>query len=191
MSRTYLKKAVKTSTSDSGSVRDTVQSILDEIEAGGEAAARSYAEKFDRYTGNIKVTREEIEAAAASLPQKLKDDIRFAHDNVRKFAEAQKKTLTDIEVEIVPGLTAGQKTIPIEAAGCYVPGGRYSHVASAIMTVTTAKGGRLQAHHRVLSAAPRCRSSSRHPLHRRHLRCRHDPRHGRCPGCCLDGLRAV
>ena len=139
MSRTYLKKAAKTSTSDSGSVRDTVQAILDEIETGGEAAARSYAEKFDRYTGNISVTREEIEAAAASLPQKLKDDIRFAHDNVRKFAEAQKKTLSDIEIEIVPGLVAGQKTIPIEAAGCYVPGGRYSHVASAIMTVTTAK----------------------------------------------------
>jgi sulfopropanediol 3-dehydrogenase len=74
-----------------------------------EGAARSYAEKFDRYTGNIKVTREEIEAAAASLPQKLKDDIRFAHDNVRKFAEAQKKTLTDIEVEIVPGLVAGRR----------------------------------------------------------------------------------
>jgi len=139
MSRIYLKKAEKTSSTDSGSVRDTVQSILDEIEAGGEAAAKRYAEKFDRYTGNIIVTRDEIEAAAASLPQKLKDDIRFAHDNVRKFAIAQKGTLSDVEVEIVPGLIAGQKTIPIEAAGCYVPGGRYSHVASAIMTVTTAK----------------------------------------------------
>ena len=116
MSRIYLKKAAKTSTSDSGSVRDTVQAILDEIETGGEAAARRYAEKFDRYTGNISVTREEIDAAAAYLPQKLKDDIRFAHDNVRKFAEAQKKTLSDIEIEVVPGLTAGQKTIPIEAA---------------------------------------------------------------------------
>ncbi|WP_422372463.1 histidinol dehydrogenase [Hoeflea sp.] len=139
MSRLYLKKAEKTATSDSGSVRDTVQSILNDIERGGEPEARRYAEKFDRYTGNIVVTREEIERAAASLPQKLKDDIRFAHDNVRKFAEAQKTTLSDIEVEIVPGLVAGQKTIPIESAGCYVPGGRYSHVASAIMTVTTAK----------------------------------------------------
>lgn len=139
MSRLYLKKAEKTATSDSGSVRDTVQSILNDIENGGEPEARRYAEKFDRYTGNIVVTAEEIERAAASLPQKLKDDIRFAHDNVRKFAEAQKSTLSDIEVEIVPGLMAGQKTIPIESAGCYVPGGRYSHVASAIMTVTTAK----------------------------------------------------
>ncbi|MEQ8307919.1 MAG: histidinol dehydrogenase [Hoeflea sp.] len=139
MSRLYLKKAEKTATSDSGSVRETVQSILNDIENGGEPEARRYAEKFDRYTGNIVVTAEEIERAAASLPQKLKDDIRFAHDNVRKFAEAQKSTLSDIEVEIVPGLMAGQKTIPIESAGCYVPGGRYSHVASAIMTVTTAK----------------------------------------------------
>ena len=139
MSRTYLKKAARTSTSDSGQVRETVQAILDEIEAGGETAARTYAEKFDRYGGNIVVTRDEIETAAASLPQRLKDDIRFAHDNVRKFAEAQKRTLTDVEIEIVPGLVAGQKTIPIDAAGCYVPGGRYSHVASAIMTVTTAR----------------------------------------------------
>ena len=139
MSRIYLKKAAKTSSTDSGSVRDTVQAILDEIETGGEDAARRFAEKFDRYTGNIVVTREEIDRAASSLPQRLKDDIRFAHDNVRKFAEAQKKTLGDVEVEIVPGLVAGQKTIPCQAAGCYVPGGRYSHVASAIMTVTTAK----------------------------------------------------
>lgn len=139
MPRIYLKKAAKTASSDSGSVRETVQSILDEIETEGEPAARRYAEKFDRYTGNIVVTRDEIDEAAARLPQKLKDDIRFAHDNVRKFALAQKGTLSDVEVEIVPGLTAGQKTIPIEAAGCYVPGGRYSHVASAIMTVTTAK----------------------------------------------------
>ncbi|WP_299865566.1 histidinol dehydrogenase [uncultured Hoeflea sp.] len=139
MSRIYLKKAEKTSTSDSGSVRDTVQTILDDIEREGEQGARRYAEKFDRYTGNIVVTRDEIEAAAARLPQRLKDDIRFAHDNVRRFAEAQKGTVGDVELEIVPGLVAGQKTIPIEAAGCYVPGGRYSHVASAIMTVTTAK----------------------------------------------------
>lgn len=139
MSRIYLKKAEMTSATDSGSVHDAVQSILDDIEKGGEEAARGFAEKFDRYSGNIVVTPEEIARAAASLPQKLKDDIRFAHDNVRKFAEAQKGTLSDVEVEIVPGLVAGQKTIPIQAAGCYVPGGRYSHVASAIMTVTTAK----------------------------------------------------
>ncbi|MGR3655624.1 histidinol dehydrogenase, partial [Paracoccus sp. (in: a-proteobacteria)] len=83
--------------------------------------------------------RDEIATAAAKVPQRLKDDIAFAHENVRRFAEAQKATLQDVQMEVVPGLIAGQKAIPVQAAGCYVPGGRYSHVASAIMTVTTAK----------------------------------------------------
>lgn len=139
MPREYLKKAQKTSTTDSGDVRETVQTILDEIENGGEEAAKRYAEKFDRYTGNTVLTKDEIATATEQVPQKLKDDIRFATDNVRRFAEAQMATLTDIETEIVPGLVAGQKSIPCQAAGCYVPGGRYSHIASAIMTVTTAK----------------------------------------------------
>ncbi len=139
MPREYLKKAPKTSHSDAGDVRETVQTILDDIEAGGETAARGYADKFDRYAGNLVLTPEEIAAAADQVPQKLKDDIRFAHDNVRRFAEAQKETLRDIDIEVVPGLIAGQKSIPCRAAGCYVPGGRYSHIASAIMTVTTAK----------------------------------------------------
>ena len=139
MPRVYLKKATKTAIGDAGSVSETVQAILQDIENEGEAAARRYADRFDRYDGNLVVTRDELDAAAKSLPQKIKDDIRFAHDNVRKFAEVQKSTLSDVEVEIVPGLVAGQKVIPCQAAGCYVPGGRYSHVASAIMTVTTAK----------------------------------------------------
>lgn len=139
MSREYLKKAPKTSSTDAGDVRATVQGILDEIEAGGDEAARKYAKQFDRYDGNIVLTDDEIAAAAEKVPAKLKDDIRFAHDNVRRFAEAQMKTLINVETEVVPGLIAGQKSIPVRAAGCYVPGGRYSHVASAIMTVTTAK----------------------------------------------------
>ena len=135
---TYLKKAELTSTSDATDVRDTVQNILDEIEAGGDASAMEYAAKFDKYDGNIILTAEEIEAAAALVPERLKQDIQFAHDNVRRFAETQKKTMTDVELEIVPGLVAGQKCIPVNTAGCYIPGGRYSHIASAIMTVTTA-----------------------------------------------------
>ena len=135
----YLKKADLTAQSDAGDVRDIVQTILSDIEEGGDEAALRYAEKFDKYTGNIELTKEEIEAACALVPQKLKDDLQFAHDNVRRFAEAQKSTMQDIEYEIVPGLIAGQKSIPVAAAGCYVPGGRYSHIASAIMTVTTAK----------------------------------------------------
>jgi len=138
MAVTYLKKAELTSTSDSVDVRDTVQEILDTIEAGGDASAMEYAAKFDKYDGNIILTQEEIDAAAAQVPEQLKTDIQFAHDNVRRFAEVQKSTMTDVELEIVPGLIAGQKCIPVNTAGCYIPGGRYSHIASAIMTVTTA-----------------------------------------------------
>ncbi len=139
MARDYLKKATKTAQTGSSDVHDTVVKILGDIEAGGDAAAMEYAAKFDNYDGNVILTDEEIQAAIAKVPQKLKDDIAFAHDNVRRFAETQKKTMTNVELEVVPGLIAGQKTIPCRAAGCYVPGGRYSHVASAIMTVTTAK----------------------------------------------------
>ena len=139
MTEIYLKKAERTATDDAGSVRATVQAILDEIEAGGDAAARACAAKFDRYEGNVVLTRDEIDAAAAKVSQKLKDDIRYAHDNVRRFAEAQKATITDMQFEIAPGLIAGQKAIPCQAAGCYAPGGRYAHIASALMTVTTAK----------------------------------------------------
>ena len=139
MSVEYLKKASRKSTDDASDIRAAVQDILNRIEAGGDEAAKQYAARFERYDGNIVLARDEIEAAAEQVPQKLKDDIRFAWDNVRRFAEAQKDTIRDMQIEISPGLIAGQKAIPCKAAGCYAPGGRYSHVASALMTVTTAK----------------------------------------------------
>lgn len=139
MAREYLKKAPLNAQSDASDVGETVRTILNDIEAGGDAKAREYAAKFDKYDGNIILTKEEIAAAADQVPDQIKKDIQFAHDNVRRFAEAQKETLRNIEIEVVPGLVAGQKSIPVNGAGCYVPGGRYSHIASAIMTVTTAK----------------------------------------------------
>ena len=139
MARDYLKKATLTAQSGASDVHDIVRNILNDIEEGGDEKAREYAKKFDNYDGNIILTDAEIAAACDLVPQKLKEDIQFAHDNVRRFAEAQKSTVSDIEYEIVPGMIAGQKAIPVDAAGCYVPGGRYSHIASAIMTVTTAK----------------------------------------------------
>lgn len=139
MAREYLKKARLHSRSDASDTRETVRRILDDIEAGGDAAALEYARRFDGYDGEILLSREAIEAAAALVPERLRKDIEFSHANVRKFAEAQKATLRDIEVEVLPGLVAGQKSIPVDAAGCYIPAGRYSHIASAIMTVTTAK----------------------------------------------------
>lgn len=135
----YLKKAERTSSSDVTDVRETVQEMLDEIERKGEDAARDYANKLDKYTGNMILSEDEIARACDKVSDRLKADIQFAHNNVKRFAEVQKGTLLDTEVEIIPGLVTGQKTIPCRAAGCYVPGGRYSHIASAIMTVTTAK----------------------------------------------------
>ena len=135
----YLKKATLTSESNAGETQAIVTGILNDIEARGEEAAKEYAAKFDRYDGNILLTQEEIDAAIAKVPERLKADIDFAHANVKRFAEAQKGTIKDFEVEVIPGLIAGQKSIPVDSAGCYIPGGRYSHIASAIMTVTTAK----------------------------------------------------
>ena len=135
----YLKKAPLHSRSDATETRDIVRKILDEIEAGGDEKALEYAAKFDNYQGSILLSAEAIKTASALVPDKMKRDIEFAHANVKKFAEAQKSTVADFETEVVPGLIAGQKAIPVNAAGCYIPGGRYSHIASAIMTVTTAK----------------------------------------------------
>lgn len=135
----YLKKAPLHSRSNAGETRDIVGKILDEIEAGGDEKALEYAAKFDNYQGAILLSAEAIKTASALVPDKMKRDIEFAHANVKKFAEVQKSTVADFETEVVPGLIAGQKAIPVNAAGCYIPGGRYSHVASAIMTVTTAK----------------------------------------------------
>ena len=139
MSRVYLKKAQLTPKSNASEVHETVKNILADIESGGDATAKKYASKFDQYQGNIVLTDDEINAARDLVPEKLKNDIKFAHDNVKRFAERQKETLKNTEIEIHPGFVTGQKVIPVDAAGCYVPGGRYSHIASAIMTVTTAK----------------------------------------------------
>jgi sulfopropanediol 3-dehydrogenase len=139
MSVTYLKKASRTAESGRQDVQATVQSMLNELEAGGDGVARRFARELDNWDGDILVSTEAVEAAKKAVPRKLKDDIRFAQDNIRRFAEAQKTTISDCSIEIAPGFTAGQKQIPVTAAGCYVPGGRYSHVASAMMTITTAK----------------------------------------------------
>ncbi|AWB47166.1 histidinol dehydrogenase [Gemmobacter aquarius] len=135
----YLKKAVRTAATDHQDVHDTVAAMLAEIARDGDEAARRFARDLDKWNGDIVVTPQARAAAAAQVPEQLRRDIQFAHANVRRFAEAQRATVQDCEVEILPGLIAGQKQIPVSAAGCYVPGGRYSHVASAIMTITTAK----------------------------------------------------
>jgi sulfopropanediol 3-dehydrogenase len=136
---TYLKKATRTAETGQIDVRASVEALLAELERDGDAAARRMARDLDKWEGDIVVSAETRAKAAAQVPAKLRDDISFAHNNIRRFAEAQRATITDCEIEILPGLTAGQKQIPVSAAGCYVPGGRYSHIASAIMTITTAR----------------------------------------------------
>lgn len=139
MAVVYIKKADLTAETGHGDLTATVGRMLAELEAGGDAVAKRFARTFDHWDGEIVVPRERIEAAAEQVPGELKDDIRFAHDNIRRFAEAQKATIADCEIEIVPGFRVGQKHIPVSSVGCYVPGGRYSHIASAMMTITTAK----------------------------------------------------
>jgi sulfopropanediol 3-dehydrogenase len=135
----YLKKAEKTASTGEGETREIVARMLAEIEAGGEDVARGYGEKLDGYTGEIIVSEEDIAAAGDKISQRLKDDIAFAYERVRKFAEAQKGSISAFETEVSPGMWCGQKLIPMDTAGCYVPGGRYAHVASAIMSIGTAK----------------------------------------------------
>ena len=107
MARVYLKKSTKTASTGSDDVRATVMGILNDIETGGDAAALEYAAKFDGYDGNLILTEAEIQAACDLVPEKLKQDIQFAHANVKLFAEAQRGTITDFETEVVPGLIAG------------------------------------------------------------------------------------
>tara|TARA_B100001559_G_scaffold2717_1_gene2326 strand:+ start:1362 stop:2648 length:1287 start_codon:yes stop_codon:yes gene_type:complete len=136
----YLKKSPKTSSTDDTKTREIVQGLLNDLEKSREEGCKELTKKFDKYEGEIIVTKEKIDEITKSLDQKTKDDIKFSYDRVRKFAEAQLKNYgQDFEVELSKGLYAGQKLIPVNTAGCYIPGGRYAHIASAVMSVTTAK----------------------------------------------------
>ncbi|WP_027245794.1 histidinol dehydrogenase [Leisingera daeponensis] len=139
MAITYLKQAQPRPAAENSDIRDTVAVILANIQREGEEAVRRYAEKLDGWTGPVVVTDAQRRAACNRVSPQTKEDIQFAHANIRRFAEAQKATMGECEVEVIPGLIAGQKLIPVSSAGCYVPGGRYSHIASALMTITTAK----------------------------------------------------
>ncbi len=140
MAITYLKKSPKTSSTDDTKTREIVENILKDIEKTKEEGCKALSKKFDKYEGDVIVSKEKIEDIKKNLDQKTKDDIQFSHERVRKFAEAQLKNYgQDFEVELSDGLFAGQKLIPVNTAGCYVPAGRYAHIASAVMSVTTAK----------------------------------------------------
>lgn len=143
MAVTQVKKsqggAIEFDHGESDKVIAIVREMLDTIRAGGEQAVLDYARKLDGWTGSVLMTPEEIDSIGRQLDDSLKEDIQFAHERVKKFAENQLASLKEFEMELAPGLVAGQRLIPINTAGCYVPGGRYAHVASAVMSITTAK----------------------------------------------------
>ncbi|NNU81811.1 histidinol dehydrogenase [Halovulum dunhuangense] len=139
MTITYLKKATKTPETETGNAQAVVNEMLARIEAEGEEAVRHYAKALDKWDGPIVVTREEMEARAAEVPDQVREDIAFAAGEVRRFALAQKESIHEFEQKMGSGLIVGQKMIPCNVAGCYVPTGRYAHIASAYMSVATAK----------------------------------------------------
>ena len=124
---------------DDAKVRSIVESTLADIEKRGDEAVRELAEKFDNYSpASYKLAEDEIQELIAQVSPRDMEDIKFAHDQVRKFAEAQRASMTDIEVESMPGVILGHKNIPVQSVGCYVPAGKFPMVASAHMSVLTA-----------------------------------------------------
>jgi sulfopropanediol 3-dehydrogenase len=121
-------------------VADRVRAILDDIRERGDEAVRQYSEKFDTWgPESFRLTSEEIERIVAGVPQQVLDDIRFVQEQVRTFAQAQRDSMLDVEIETLPGVRLGHRHVPVAAAGAYVPGGRYPLTASAHMTIVTAK----------------------------------------------------
>lgn len=133
-------------------VRSTVESIISDIKKRGNAGVRDWSEKFDKWSPNeFRLSQSQIEDAYAALDQQTIDDIRFAQEQVRNFAQIQRDSLKDVEVETLPGVILGHKNLPVNSVGCYVPGGKYPLVASAHMSVVTAKVAGVQ---RVVAVAP-------------------------------------
>src|SRR6202162_4201073 len=137
---------------NSAQVRKTVEAILSDIAARGEAAVREYSEKFDKWSpASFGLSESEIAECIRALPQQVVDDIRFAQQQIRNFSLKQKAALQDVEVETIPGVVLGHKNIPVNSVGCYVLGGRYPMVASAHMSVVTAKAAGVK---RIIASAP-------------------------------------
>lgn len=139
MATEFMKKATKQPETETASAQHVVSGMLAEIGTRGEEAVKRYALELDRWSGPVILTAEEIARRTAEVPASVRADIDFATDKVRRFAEAQRDSIRDFSIELVPGLTVGQKLVPCNVAGCYVPTGRYAHIASAYMSVVTAK----------------------------------------------------
>ena len=150
----YLKsgKPAQARAEDDAKVKTAVEGILKDIETRGDAAVRDLAQKFDGYAApSFRLTASEIEAAMQKVTTRDMEDIRFAQKQIRTFAEAQRASMVDIEVETMPGVVLGHKNIPVQSVGCYVPGGKFPMVASAHMSVLTASVAGVP---RIIASAP-------------------------------------
>ncbi len=136
----YLKKAIKTPETDEKETQEIVEGILKNVRENGEDAyLRHYGAKFKNWSGKLILTQEEIEERGSTIPDQIKEDLKFAYEQVYGFAVKQRESMTEFETEIYPGVTLGQRLIPCNCAGCYIPGGRFAHAASAIMSIATAR----------------------------------------------------
>jgi sulfopropanediol 3-dehydrogenase len=160
MGSTYLKRASKTPETETATAQKVVNEMLARIEAEGEQAVRDYARTLDRWEGDIVMSAAQIEAAIAEVPAQVRADIDFAAKQVYDFALAQRRSMADFAVELHPGVTAGQKVVPVNVVGCYAPAGRYAHIASAYMTVATAKAAGVKT---VIACSSPFRGGGMHP----------------------------
>lgn len=154
MSIQYLKQSKPEAerAEDDAKVRATVEQILKDIEARGDDAVRELSQKFDGYAPtSFRLTASEIEAAMQKVSTRDMDDIKFAQTQIRRFAQEQRASMIDIEVETMPGVILGHKNIPVQSVGCYVPGGKFPMVASAHMSVLTASVAGVP---RIIASAP-------------------------------------
>jgi sulfopropanediol 3-dehydrogenase len=147
----YLKRAEPRAPEDTVRIETTVRDILAAVRAEGDAAVRRYARDLDSWTGEFRVDPDTIRKAAASLPETFKEDFEYCRKQVCAFARRQRESLQDFEIEQEPGIHLGQKLIPVDTVGCYVPGGKYPLVASAIMSVGTAREAGVD---RIVACAP-------------------------------------
>lgn len=150
----YIKtgQSAQTKAENSAQVRSTVEAIIASIGSRGEAAVREYSEKFDNWSPPVfRLSGGEIDDCIRSLSPDVINDIKFAQAQIRNFALAQRAALTDIEVETLPGVVLGHRNIPVNSVGCYIPGGKYPMVASAHMSVVTAKAAGVK---RIVASAP-------------------------------------
>ncbi len=150
----YLKKRIPQEVTDAIDlkVRQTVESILTDVKKRGDEAVREMSQQFDKWSPtNFKLSKSELDAIVAKVPQSTLDDITFAQAQIRNFAQHQRAALKDIEVETIPGVKLGHKNIPVDSVGCYVPGGRYPMVASAHMSIVTARTAGVR---RVIACTP-------------------------------------